>query len=419
MPPLKSGTQQTAQHSFRGFAIPEGWDLAADGFCVEELVEVGPEGFDGGEFVAAEGDGDGAFGVRAKSEAGGAEVSGFFLEAAGIGEDEPGVLGETEGIVIADGFEDGEVRVFVEGGAGLREHLAGARMHREDDRNAGGEFAEQFHDRVQVFRSVDVRRAMERDVDEVFLFEFVPGEDGAGTGLGKIFDKRIDHDIADKLDLGGGNTFAEEVFIAVGRRGEKQVGETIGDQAIDFLGHGAVEAAEAGFEMGDFDTQLGSHERAPHGGIDVADNDDPVWLFLEADGLERGHDVRGLNGVRTGADREIDVGRRDAEFGEEDVRHFGVVMLPGMNEDGLDLLLGVRLVVTTDRFDERSDLHEIGACAGYDEDFGLHSNKGIYAEVSIEAICWRWAMMLRRAAWLLFEAADLSRRTKRIFSRTS
>jgi len=87
------------------------------------------------------------------------------------------------------------------------------------------------------------------------------------------------------------NTFFAEVLVGVFGRSEEEVGQGIGDEAVHFLGHGAVEAAEAGLDVGDFDAELGADEGAGHGGVDVSDDNDPVGFLLEHDGLEPGHDV--------------------------------------------------------------------------------------------------------------------------------
>src|SRR5687768_17439134 len=97
---------------------------------------------------------------------------------------------------------------------------------------------------------------MESDVNEAFLLEAVTSQNAAVAGLGKILNECIDHDVADKPDFRCGNTFLEEIFIGIGTWGEKKVGEGIGYDAVDFLRHGAVEAAEASFQMGDFYAEL-------------------------------------------------------------------------------------------------------------------------------------------------------------------
>ena len=53
-----------------------------------------------------------------------------------------------------------------------------------------------------------------------------------------------------------GSPSARNVSTASLRRGEEQVGKAVGDDAVDFFGHRAVIASEAGFDMRDTYPQL-------------------------------------------------------------------------------------------------------------------------------------------------------------------
>jgi hypothetical protein len=66
--------------------------------------------------------------------------------------------------------------------------------------------------------------------------------------------ERIDHDIADEIDGLAGTAFFEEMLDGVLFGDEEKIGKGVGEDAIDFLGHGAIEAAKAGFDMGDWYT---------------------------------------------------------------------------------------------------------------------------------------------------------------------
>jgi len=97
--------KQDFDDAFGGMAIPEGRDAAGLAFSGEDVL-CGGENFGGvgaDEDIGAFGDGDGAFGIFAKRQAGDAEGGGFFLDAAGIGEDEGGFAEKAEKIEIADG----------------------------------------------------------------------------------------------------------------------------------------------------------------------------------------------------------------------------------------------------------------------------------------------------------------------------
>ena len=63
--------------------------------------------------------------------------------------------------------------------------------------------------------------------------------------------ERIDHDVADEIDGLARAAFFEEMLDGVLFGDEEIVSEGVGEDAIDFFGHSAIEAAEAGFHMGD------------------------------------------------------------------------------------------------------------------------------------------------------------------------
>src|SRR5580658_7362359 len=96
--------------------------------------------------------------------------------------------------------------------------------------------------------------------------------DSGLLGDGKKMAERIDHDIAYEIDGFAGAAFFEKVADGVLFGDEEILGEGIGEYAIDFFGHGAVEAAEAGFDVGNGNAELHSGKRNGDGGIDVAND---------------------------------------------------------------------------------------------------------------------------------------------------
>ena len=138
------------------------------------------------------------------------------------------------------------------------------------------------------------------------------------------------------MDPLGGDTLSEQVGIRVARRGEEQVGELVGDQAIDLFGHGAVARAQPGLDVRDRHLELGAHEGTRQGRVDVADDEHPRWPPLLHDALEGDHRARRLLGVRAAADAEEDVGLRQLQVLEEDLGHLVVVVLPGVHEQLLE-----------------------------------------------------------------------------------
>src|SRR5690242_7401612 len=55
---------------------------------------------------------------------------------------------------------------------------------------------------------------------------------GMLLGAGQETHESIDHHVANTVNLGGVDAFANKIFIAVGRGSEEQVGELVGEQPI-------------------------------------------------------------------------------------------------------------------------------------------------------------------------------------------
>lgn len=97
--------QQDVHDAFGGVAVPEWWNAAGLAFSHQDSLcgrdDFGWVGTD--ELVGPLRDGDGTLGVLPEGEAGDAEGGGFFLDAAGIGQDKGGFAEEAEEIEITDG----------------------------------------------------------------------------------------------------------------------------------------------------------------------------------------------------------------------------------------------------------------------------------------------------------------------------
>jgi hypothetical protein len=118
--------------------------------------------------------------------------------------------------------------------------------------------------------------------------------------------------------------------------GEQQVGNLVGEHAVDLFRHAAVVAPQAGLDVDHLHPALGSDQGAGDGGVDVADHQHRLRPDLVEHRLEALHHLGGLHRVAAGADFEVMVGARDAEIGEEAVAHRRVVMLAGMQQLGGD-----------------------------------------------------------------------------------
>ena len=87
---------------------------------------------------------------------------------------------------------------------------------------------------------------------------------------GQEVTQRIDHDVADKVDASARTPFLEQVLDGVLFGNEEKVGDSIGEDAVDFLRHGAIEATQAGFDMGHGNAEFGSGQRNGYRRIHVS-----------------------------------------------------------------------------------------------------------------------------------------------------
>ena len=122
--------------------------------------------------------------------------------------------------------------------------------------------------------------------------------------------------------------------LALGR--EQQVRHRVGGDAVDLLGHLAVEAAQAGLDVGHRDAELDRGERGGERRVDVAHHQHQVGRVLLERALDALHRARGLDRVRAGPHLQEDVGTRQPEVAEEDAGELAVVVLPGVEQERLD-----------------------------------------------------------------------------------
>ena len=151
-------------------------------------------------------------------------------------------------------------------------------------------------------------------------------------------DQRVDHRVADVVDPGRRAAFGEQVVARLGRVDEQELGELVGDDAVDLLGHRPVERAQARLDVSDRDEQLRGGERGGQRRVHVPGHEHDVRLRLEQHRLEPLHDRGGLLRVRSRADPERVVGVADAELLEEDLGHLAVVVLARVDEHVLELI---------------------------------------------------------------------------------
>ena len=251
----------------------------------------------------------------ADGDAGDAEDRGLFLDAARVGEDESGMGHEVQEIEVAQGWEGYDLLKgkIQENAAGvvdvpdqvlqgkLLDLLERAGVDGEEDRDALGDQVEGRKDALECLFIVDIGGPVE-------------GEEGVGGGYALAAEpelvedlglfgpldelhQAVDHDIAHEVDLFRGDALVLEVCVGLFAGGEEEVRDLVCEQAVYLLGHGAVEGAEAGLDVGHRDVELGGIEGAGYGGVHVPHDDDEVGALFEQDLFELEHDGPCLLGV--------------------------------------------------------------------------------------------------------------------------
>ena len=140
----------------------------------------------------------------------------------------------------------------------------------------------------------------------------------------------VHHDVADTRHPFGRYALDGEVRVRIGGRRPQHVGEHVGHETVELLGHRPVAAAQACLEMDGRDAELGADERTGGGRVHVADDDQPVGPLSDRHLLVGDHHPAGLLGMAAGTHAEMMVRLRQLQIGEDRVGHVGIVMLAGM-----------------------------------------------------------------------------------------
>ena len=94
-------------------------------------------------------------------------------------------------------------------------------------------------------------------------------------------DQGVDHRVADEVHPLLGDPLGAQVLDRLVAVEEEVLRRGVGDDPVDLLGHRAVEAAQAGLDVGDRDRSLGRGQRRRQGRVDVAGDDHQVGPLLE------------------------------------------------------------------------------------------------------------------------------------------
>src|ERR1700722_14247934 len=127
-------------------------------------------------------------------------------------------------------------------------------------------------------------------------------------------------------------TLVQKIEVAIFGRSKEQIGKAIGDHAVDFFRHGAIEGTQSRLNVSDGYGNLGANQRCGDRGIYIAVNENDIRLVRQKSRLEALHDLGGLGGMAAGAYSEFHIGFGDFQLREEYVGHVAVIVLAGMNE---------------------------------------------------------------------------------------
>ena len=206
-------------------------------------------------------------------------------------------------------------------------------MDGEDDRRGARQRGERRHDAPQLAWLVDVGRAMQGD--EHVLAARTPSCSPRAALGGPALEaaQRVDHRVADEAHAARVDALGGEVRRGLGAVGEQEVGQPVGEDAVDLLGHRPVERAQAGLDVRNRDAELGCRERAGERRVDVATDAHEVGALARA-GRARRPRARCAVCAPCGprADAEEDVGLGELEVRQQLGRHARVVVLPGVDD---------------------------------------------------------------------------------------
>jgi hypothetical protein len=207
-------------------------------------------------------------------------------------------------------------------------------VHRPDHVYLGGERRKRRNDHAQPIGRIGVLGPVHGGEHERAAAEFsehrVPR--GARARQPREVERRIEHHIADPMDLARGDALALQVGHGrLGRR-EQPVRHVVGEHAVDFFWHAAVERPQAGLDMRDRDVQFGCRQRAGKRGVGVTVQQHGVRLLGHQHLFDAGQLRARHRAVRAAAHAEVPDGRGNAELAEEHLGHVVVEVLAGVQQ---------------------------------------------------------------------------------------
>jgi hypothetical protein len=114
--------------------------------------------------------------------------------------------------------------------------------------------------------------------------------------------------------------FGPQIRLGLGARGEQKLGDCVGDEPVDLLGHCSVETPKSGLDMGQGDAEFRCDERPGQSAVDIAVDDKHPTPVRDQFGFQGNHDIAGLRCVAAGADAQIYVRGRQPELADTSER---------------------------------------------------------------------------------------------------
>lgn len=236
----------------------------------------------------------GAFGDFAHDDDAFAESCGFFLHAAGIGEDAFGAVEQVHEGEIIDGRDEVDV---LEAAQALAHHRVDVRIevHRIDDFEiaAGAKFRQRFADTLEAaaktFAAVagDQEQAA-RAVDEVEGLVQPGAQSRVIMDAVDRLQKRVDHRIAGDDDAVGGEMFLQQVTARGLRRRVEMFGDEIDGAAVHLFGIGPLHVigAQARFDMAHRNALVKGRKGRRHGRGGVAMDQHHIGRHLVVEAVD-------------------------------------------------------------------------------------------------------------------------------------
>src|SRR5262245_44844226 len=125
----------------------------------------------------------------------------------------------------------------------LLNHLARARMDRENDWKLDRDLTKRLQDPEQRVRIVDVRRPVQCQCGEAALLQPKALSQTEVLSRCTVSRERIDHHITDKMYALLGDAFLAQIRIGKAIRGEQVFAQNIGAEPVDFFGHANIPRA--------------------------------------------------------------------------------------------------------------------------------------------------------------------------------